>query len=74
MHGGKSLCGIAHPRFKHGRHCATFPFCTSVCPKCRRTHGTPAEKESRERARSAAFLRAYEMGYAHGRRDETRGA
>jgi hypothetical protein len=71
MHGGKSLRGVSHPRFKNGRHCASLPFSIGValCPKCRRKHGTQAECERRERAMSAKFLRGAEVGYDHGYRD-----
>jgi hypothetical protein len=71
MHGGKSRRGVTHPRFKDGRHGTSSPFATRValCPKCRRRHGTEAERESRERALSAKFLRAYALGHGHGYRD-----
>jgi hypothetical protein len=71
MHGGKSRRGIAHPRFKHGRHSTTFPFSMNVAlgPKCRRRHGTAAEHDRRERAQSAMVLRGYLLGRDHGYRD-----
>jgi hypothetical protein len=71
MHGGTSLRSVAHPGFKDGRHVADWPFSigVAVCPKCRRKHGTQAERERRDRVMTGRFLRGYEMGCNHGYRD-----
>ncbi len=67
----KSRRGCAHPRFKHGRHCVNFPSLigVAVCPKYRRKHGTPAERERRERVLSAKFLSGLAMGGDYGYRE-----
>jgi hypothetical protein len=71
MHGGKSRRGIAHPRYKDGKHCVNplFPIRVAWCPKCRRKHGSEAERERRQRAMSAKYFQGYTMGRLHGYRE-----
>jgi hypothetical protein len=71
MHGGRSRRGAEHPNYKNGAHsaiflrdrCFAYP---SLCPKCRRLHGTYAELLDEKREMAVGFEWWYAWGWELG--------